>query len=65
MCVTTDTDVVTIAIASALLFHDWEVCIEFGHGKHMRYIFAHKIVACLRQNVSLALPFKGIGGEIA
>ena len=45
MCVATDTDVVVIAIASAPRFIDCEAWIEFGHGKHKRYIPVHSITA--------------------
>ena len=57
MCVATDTDVVVIAIASATRFIDCEAWIEFGHGKHKRYIPLHSITASLGQDKSLALPF--------
>ena len=45
LCVATDTDVVVIAIASATRFIDCEAWIEFGHGKHKRYIPVHSITA--------------------
>ena len=54
---TVDTDVVVLAVMVAeTLPADNEVWIAFGTGKHLRYLAAHQMAACLGSAKSLALP---------
>ena len=57
ICIATDTDVVILAIETVTWLPDCELWIEFGHGKHLRYIPAHIIASSLGQDRSRALPF--------
>ena len=54
---TVDTDVVVLALMVAeTLPADNEVWIAFGSGKHLRYLAAHQMAACLGSTKSLAIP---------
>ncbi len=54
---TVDTDVVVLAVmVAATLPAGMEVWLAFGAGKHLRYIAAHQVAACLGSEKSLALP---------
>jgi hypothetical protein len=56
--VATDTDVVVLAIAAAAAFlQDCSLWVQFGHGRHMRFIAAHQIAVNLGLLRSSALPF--------
>ena len=48
---------VLLAIEAITWLPDCELWIEFRHGKHLRYIPAHRIAASLGQDSSRVLPF--------
>ena len=54
---TVDTDVVVLAVfAITQLPAGCELWLAFGTGKSFRYLAAHQIPACLRPEMSCALP---------
>ena len=78
MVVATDTDVVVLAIAVLSVLPGCFLWVQFGHGRHMRFIAVHDIAANLGAPRSAALPsfysftgcdtcssFKGIGKKTA
>ena len=55
--VATDTDVVVLAIAVLSVLPGCFLWVQFGHGRHIRFIAVHDIAANLGAPRSAALPF--------
>ena len=47
MIIATDTDVVVLAIFTAIKLPDCKLFLAFGHGKDFRYISCHEIASTL------------------
>lgn len=52
---TVDTDDVILAVSTAVLLENFQMCIAFGTGKHLRYIPAHEIARSLGEEKARAL----------
>ena len=55
--IATDSDVVVLCISFMSYFPDSEIWIDYGRGKHQRYIAVHDIYTKFGNNRSKALPF--------
>ncbi|GFO47368.1 hypothetical protein PoB_007387300 [Plakobranchus ocellatus] len=53
---TVDTDVLVLAVSTAVCLADTEIWVAFGTGKHLRYIPAHNITKELGYEKACALP---------
>ncbi|GFO04549.1 hypothetical protein PoB_003105400 [Plakobranchus ocellatus] len=53
---TVDTDVLVLAVSTAVCLADTEIWVAFGTGKHLRYIPAHDIAKELGYEKARALP---------
>ena len=53
----TDTDVLVLAIVTAISMEDCELWLAFGHSAHFRYIGAHVIASELGNDYCRGLPF--------
>ena len=53
----TETDVLVLAIVTALKMDDCEIWLAFGHGPHFRYIVAHTIAIEMGVNYCRGLLF--------
>ena len=58
---TVDTDVIVVLVSIYFhfcdVFHDVNICVGFGHGKHFRHYSINKICHDLGKEISISLPF--------
>ena len=58
---TVDTDVIVVLVSIYFhfcdVFHDVNICVGFGHGKHFRHYSINKICHNLGKEISISLPF--------
>ena len=58
---TVDKDVIVVLVSIYFhfcdMFHDVNICVGFGHGKHFRHYSINKICHDLGKEISISLPF--------
>ena len=58
---TVDTDAIVVLVSIYFhfcdVFHDVNLCVGFGHGKHFRHYSINKMCHDLGKEISISLPF--------